>query len=390
MVEISLPTEPGELTSLLDSIPDGPAIFLLWPREGKPYLARTNVLRRRLYRLLEAKEGVSRNLSLRGVSDRLEYQLAGSKLESRFLHLDLARRHLGADYRREIRLRLPPYVKLLLSNDFPRTQIATRLSRTGPSVTRPLYVGPFRNRSTAAQFESAFLDLFQLRRCQEDLVPSTTHPGCIYGEMGRCLRPCQRVVGIEEYRSEATRVAEFLRSGGRKLIASASGERERLSAAMDFEGAAQAHQRVQKIEEVLGWRDEMARDVEQLHAIAIVPSARPESIELGWLRGGHWRGFRSLDFITAEDGRAVSLDSRLREMAATIPERPENRALSASERTTERMERLAILSRWFYSTWCDGELLMVDDWEKIPWRKLVNAVSRVAATQRQPRPNKHS
>ncbi len=372
MVETVLPTD-------LESIPNGPAVFLLWAREGAPYLARTNVLRRRLLRLLEVKDGVSRNLSLRGTAERLEYHLAGSKLESRFLHLELARQYLGADYRREIRLRLPPYVKLLLSNEFPRTQVALRLSR----ATRSLYVGPFRNRATAAQFEAAFLDLFQLRRCQEDLVTSPTHPGCIYGEMGRCLRPCQQVVGVEEYRSEAARVAEFLRTGGRSLLSSASGERDRLSVAMDFEGAARAHQRVQKIEEVLGWRDEMARDVEELHAIAIVPSSQPETIELGWLRNGYWQGFRSLDFITADDGRAVSLDSRLREMAGSIPR---GQATSA----TERMEHLAVLSRWFYSSWCDGELLMVDDWEKIPWRKLVNAVSRVATAQRKPRPSTNS
>jgi excinuclease UvrABC nuclease subunit len=379
MVDLPLPTETGELAALLQSIPNGPAVFLLWPREGKPYLARTNVLRRRLLRLLDAREGPSRALNLRGTAVRLEYHLAGSKLESRFLHLDLARRHLGADYRREIRLSLPPYVKLLLANEYPRTQIATRLSR----ASRSLYVGPFRNRATAAQFESAFLDLFQLRRCQEDLAPSPDHPGCIYGEMGRCLRPCQQLVGVEEYHSEAERVAAFLRTSGRSLLAPASAERERLSAEMDFEGAARAHQRVMKIEEVLGWRDEMARDVERLHAVAIVPSAKPESIELGWLRGGCWQGFRSLDFITADDGRAVSLDSRLREMAATIAE-------GGAKPAMERMEHLSILSRWFYSSWCDGELMMVDDWEKIPWRKLVNAVSRVAATQRKARPNTNS
>jgi excinuclease ABC subunit C len=383
MVETVLPTDTERLTQLLESIPDGPAVFLLWPHEGTPYLARTNVLRRRLYRLLEAKQGVSRNLSLRGTAYRLEYHLAGSKLESRFIHLELARRHLGADYRREIRLRLPPYVKLLLANEFPRTQVVARLSRTEKS----LYVGPFRNRATAVQFESAFLDLFQLRRCQEDLVPSPSHPGCIYGEMGRCLRPCQQLVGIEEYRSEANRVAEFLRTSGQSVLSSATGERERLSAAMDFEGAARAHQRIQKIEEVLGWRDEMARNVEALHAVAILPSAQPEAVELGWLRGGYWQGFRHLDFITADDGRAVSLDARLREMAATIDE-------VHLQSVTERMEQLAVLSRWFYSSWCDGELLMVDDWDKIPWRKLVNAVSRVAASgaasRKPPHPNKHS
>jgi excinuclease ABC subunit C len=380
MFDTVLPTEPGELTQLLESIPNGPAVFLLWPREGAPYLARTNVLRRRLGRLLQTKEGPSRNLNLRGTAERLEYHLAGSKLESRFLHLVLARRYLGADYRREIRLRLPPYVKLLLANEFPRTQVVTRLSRSAKS----LYVGPFRNRATATQFESAFLDLFQLRRCQEDLEPSPGHPGCIYGEMGRCLRPCQQAVSVEEYRSEAIRVAEFLRTGGQSLISPALGERERLSVAMDFEGAARAHQRAQKIEEVLGWRDEMARDVECLHAIVIVPSAQPESVELGWLRGGYWHGFRHLDFAAADDGRARSLDFRLREMAATIP------AAQPVGGVAERMEQIAVLSNWFYSTWRDGEMLMVDDSEKIPWRKLVNAVSRVAGSQRQPRPNRNS
>jgi hypothetical protein len=45
------------------------------------------------------------------------------------------------------------------------------------------------------------------------------------------------------------------------------------------------------------------------------------------------------------------------------------------------MEQLAIVSRWFYSTWRDGEMLLVDDWHKLPYRKLVNAVSRVVKQQ---------
>jgi hypothetical protein len=285
----------------------------------------------------------------------------------------LARQHFGSDYRRQIRLRLPPYVKLVLSNPFPRTHITTRIGRA-PNI----YFGPFRNRSTAALFDSEFLNLFQLRRCQEDLAPSPDHPGCMYGEMGRCLRPCQQAVGVEEYRGEADRVAEFLCSGGHSLLDPATTARERLSAGMDFEGAALMHQRLRRIEEVLGLRDEMARDVDRLHAISITPSAHPEAVELGWLRNGYWQGFTHLDFIAA-DGRSISLDTRLREISTAVPE--------GRAGPVERMEQLAILSRWFYSSWRDGEMLLVDDWSKIPWRKLVNAVSRVAGAQRTPRPN---
>ncbi|HVV46479.1 MAG TPA: hypothetical protein VHC72_14800, partial [Bryobacteraceae bacterium] len=164
MVELALPTDRSAVAPFLESIPNVPAVFLLWPASGEPHLGRTNVLRRRLSRLS----------SLFGTAERLQYQTAGSKLEGRFLHLELARRYLGADYRREIRLRLPFYVKLVLANPFPRTRIVARLGR-GEAV----HVGPFRTKATAAQFESAFLDLFQLRRCAEDLAPSPEHPGCI-------------------------------------------------------------------------------------------------------------------------------------------------------------------------------------------------------------------
>src|SRR6202012_3766077 len=134
----------------------------LWPYTGKPYLARTNVLRKRLRRMLT---------TLAGTIARIEYRLTGSRLEAQFLVLELARRHLGAKYRDEIRLRFPPWVKLILTNPFPRTAVTARIGQA-----RAIYFGPFRNRSTATRFESEFLDLFQLRRCQEDLAPRPDHP----------------------------------------------------------------------------------------------------------------------------------------------------------------------------------------------------------------------
>ena len=79
----------------------------------------------------------------------------------------------------------------------------------------------------------------------------------------------------------------------------------------------------------------------------------------------------------------MSLDARLRELAQAVESAP-------SPGGKERMEQLAIVSRWFYSSWRDGELLMVDDWSKIPYRKLVNAVSRIVQTQRPHRPSSHS
>jgi excinuclease ABC subunit C len=378
--DITVLTElTAEDIGAFDDIPDLPAVFMLWPRAGKPYLARTNVLRKRLRKLWTA---------LAGAVERIEYRYTGSRLEAHFLLLELARKHLGPDYRKMIRLRLPVYLKLVMSNPFPRIILTTQISRS-----EGVLFGPFRSRSSAVKFESEFLDLFQLRRCQDDLAPNPDHPGCIYGEMGKCLRPCQQAVGIAEYRAEANRLAAFLKTGGKSLAGPAESERELLSNEMDFEGAAMMHQRCQRIGEVLGFRDEMTAEVDHLNAIAVTPSTEPHAVELGWLRGGYWKGFSRIEFSISE-GKPFSMDARLRELASAIGHEP-----SASPR--ERTEQLAVMARWRYSSWCDGELLMVDDWGKIPYRRLVNAVARIAhaspatpapapVAQPEPHPSTHS
>ena len=62
----------------LEGIPNVPGVFLIWPREGPPYLGKTNLLRRRLTRLLRPQEKQSRLLNLAAVAERVEYRVTGS------------------------------------------------------------------------------------------------------------------------------------------------------------------------------------------------------------------------------------------------------------------------------------------------------------------------
>jgi excinuclease ABC subunit C len=363
MPEIAVADDLSTLDAALEQTPNRPAVFLLWPKEGDPYLGKTTVLRRRLLRLLREREAPSRLLNLRHTVSRVEYWLTGSKLESSVRMYELARQHFPKTYLDVLRLRMPPYVKLILTNEFPRSQITTQLGRA-PAV----YFGPFRTRVSAERFESQFLDLFQMRRCQEDLAPSPTHPGCIYGEMGMCLRPCQQVVTVEEYRHEVDRVIDFLRTDGKSLVDTAITARDRFSTDLDFEQAARQHKRVEKIEEVLKLRDELARDISRLNGVAVTGSVEPQAVELWFVSGGSWLGKRRVTFEVIE-GKPVSLDQKLREAAAALE--------PGSQIMRERQEHLAILARWYYSSWRDGEWFAFDNLENLPYRKLVHAISRV-------------
>jgi excinuclease UvrABC nuclease subunit len=367
MTTIEVAGDLARLDSAIEAIPNNPAVFLLWPKEGQPYLSKTTLLRRRLLRLLKERERPSRLLNLRHTVERIEYRLTGSAFENAIVFYEQARRHFPETYLDLMKLRMPPWVRVVLNNEFPRSQVTTNLTRSGA-----LHFGPFRSRASAEKFEAQFLDLFQMRRCQEDLAPSPAHPGCIYGEMAMCLRPCQQVVGPAEYGNEVERVLEFLRTDGRSLLEPIAHSRDRLSEEMMFEDAARQHKRYEKVQDVLRLRDELARDIETLHGVAITRSLAADAVELWFLRGGWWCAPERLDFQVVE-GRPVSLDQKLRETLARVS------PLKLTVR--ERQEYLALLSRWYYSTWRDGEWLSFESWDSIPYRKLVNAVARVTRRQ---------
>jgi len=209
-----------------------------------------------------------------------------------------------------------------------------------------------------------------MRRCQEDLAPTPEHPGCIYGEMAMCLRPCQQVVGPAEYRTEVGRVVDFLRTDGGSLLDAISHSRDRLSEEMQFEEAARQHKRYEKVLDVIKQADDIARDVDRLNGVAITTSLAADSVQMWFVRGGIWQEPQRFSF-EVRDGAPVSLDSKLRETFASVTPRKLT--------VRERQEYLALLARWYYSTWRDGEWLSFESYDDIPYRKLVNAVSRVAA-----------
>jgi hypothetical protein len=137
---------------------------------------------------------------------------------------------------------------------------------------------------------------------------------------------------------------------------------------MQFEEAARQHKRLEKVEDVLKLRDDLARDVDRLNGVAITPSRARFAVEMWFMREGNWQEPQRFGFEVRE-GKPVSLDHRLRETFAAVTPRKLG--------VRERQEYLALLARWYYSSWREGEWLSFDSFDDIPYRKLVNAVSRV-------------
>jgi excinuclease UvrABC nuclease subunit len=311
---------------------------------------------------LAHSDRLSRVLRLGGVAERLEYWTTGSSLEAMLVHLDVARKYFPEEWQKVTRLKAPAFLRLVTENEFPRTMITTKLGRG-------VYTGPFASRAAAERYAAEALDLFQIRRCEENLEPSPAHPGCIYGEMNKCLRPCQGAVSREEYASEAARFEKFLRTSGVSLLEPAEAARDRASAEVQFEDAERWHQRVTRIREAASSAGDLARPLEQLAGVAVCPSSVELAVELFLFTGGRWLPSRRLPLADTVDA-GQSMDRRLREMMGGIesPGPPD-------------LAHLAILTRWHGASWRDGEWIGFDTAGKVPYRKVVNAIARVAAAK---------
>jgi hypothetical protein len=157
-----------------------------------------------------------------------------------------------------------------VENEFPRVYATNRLSKRGLAQ---MY-GPFPSRAAAERYCDAVLDLFKLRRCHEDLHPYPEHPGCVYGEMKKCIEPCKQACTPEQYAAEAAAVKAFFDTRGESMLSGIAADRERASEEMEFERAAQLHEQHQKVKAAAALADEIVQPVPKLRAI-IVQKAAP-------------------------------------------------------------------------------------------------------------------
>ncbi len=339
--------------SHIDAVPSTPGVYRIVPARGEAHISWSSNLRRRVKRL-EAilQQGVL----------RLDCWPATSKLDSSILLYELTRLEFPTDYARRLRLRAPWFLSLSDEDAYPQPAISQRISPETEVV-----LGPFGNRDSAQAYLESTLGLFQVRRCPGVLQPSVDHPGCLYGEIGQCLRPCQCAVSASEYRSEVARVADFLRTNGRSMITDLSVARNRASENMEFETAAQAHKRMEKVKAAASLRENDVGEARRFCGIALTRASQPHACQLRPMLDGFWQDAIEFSF---EQNASVSrsIDVAVRERLSTV--------LTNPQANGDRAEHLALFGRWLRSSWCDGEWFSFQTLNDLDYRKLVRRMSR--------------
>ena len=371
-LDCGLEFDPARSEDFFLGLPPRPAVCLIEPRaeNAEPFLIRTQDLRRRLQRLLGPRDVESKRLNLREFARGVRYRLTGSRLEQTLTYYQHARQFFPNRYSKMMRMRPPAVLKVSLRNAYPRCFVTRRIPVDEAGLpTAGAYYGPFASRRSAQAFAERALDFFKVRRCQIKIRRDPSFPGCIYSEMKMCLAPCFAGCSKEEYHAEVQRLVQFLDTSGGSLRATIEQERERASEELDFERAAAVHKRIEKLDDALRAKPELARRIQDLDAVILQRAAEDQTIAVYAVRGGR---LAEPCFV-----RFAEIAGQPRSAEHIFRDYLEPAAAEVPLGTGDLGEHLWLVARWYYSNPREGEIFYREkDW---PYRRILRACSRLLA-----------
>jgi hypothetical protein len=406
---------PVNADEILRSIPAQPGVFALYGEQAnsEPYLTRAADLRRRMKRLLAPPESQSKRLNLRDKVARIEYTITGSEFESTLTLYNAATNIFGhTEARRRLKLHTPTVLRITLENQFPRVYATNRLSKR----SLPQMYGPFPSRAAAERYCDAVLDLFKLRRCHEDLEPYPEHPGCVYGEMHKCIEPCKQACTAEQYAAETAAVKAFFDTRGESMLSAIATDRDRASEEMEFERAATLHEQYQKIKAAASLADEIVQPIPRLQAVIVQKTAATEDqsaeaavflLEGGCIVGPERLSTLGVRAVKEQTSVGSSLFAQPLMLQAVPLEgeqvdptnSPEDRARTALERLKARVapnadvallsDHLSLFRRWYYRPEKQraGEVFLPNPDGSWPVRRILRGAARQVLGDPKPLPD---
>ena len=277
------------LTEQLRGLPNSPGVYLFKDAEGNIlYVGKAANLRHRVGSYFGAGQRLTPKLQrLVSQVSELEYFVTGSEQEALILELNLIKRHHP---RYNVRLKDDktfPYLKIDLSEDWPRVFVTRRLEEDGGR-----YFGPFASARSIRQTLKLIKGIFPFRSCSRAITDSTSRP-CLEYHIGHCLAPCLGVVSREDYAEVIKQVILFLEGKQERVAQQLESRMNRAAEALDFETAARLRDQLKAVNQVIEGQRIAATVKGEQDVIAFAQDKDQAYVQVFFIRGGKLIGRES-------------------------------------------------------------------------------------------------
>ncbi len=291
---MSGPHLPDQLQRKLDTLPEGPGVYLWKDAAGEVlYVGKAKRLRNRVrsYFAGDFPTGPRNQLLQRLIAD-VETIVVPSEAQSLILENNLIK-----EYRPRFNVRLKddksyPSIAVTLNEPFPRVLVTRRRNIPGAR-----YFGPYTDVGQLRRTLAIIRRLYTVRSCHDDLPEERRDRPCLDYHIGRCQAPCMGWQAEDDYRAMVEDVVEFLEGRTGDL-------RARVREAMLGASAAENYERARELRDALRWLEKLEEPV----AVEVIGTGDADAI--GFARDGD---DAVAVLMRVREGRVVGRDHRFLE-----------------------------------------------------------------------------
>src|SRR6201996_6479707 len=236
-----------DLHEKIRTLPGRPGVYLYRNADGEViYVGKAKNLRSRVRSyILDGAQANAKTGSLMREAVDVDYILVENEHEALALENNLIKQRKP---RFNILLRddkTYPYVKLTLTERWPRVYVTRRLRKDGS-----VYYGPYFPANLAYRIVDLIHRNFLVPSCYVDLNRSHPRP-CLQFDIGRCLGPCVEGLTTPEIYQEAVRDVKLFLDGRQAELARSLRDRMTSAAeAQEFERAAKYRDLISTVEQL--------------------------------------------------------------------------------------------------------------------------------------------
>ena len=226
--------------------PEKPGVYLMKDESDKViYVGKASVLRNRLRSYFGSASGL--NSKIRRLVSRIadfEFIVTDTEAEALILENTLIKR-----YRPHFNARLKddktyPFLKIDLSEEFPRVYITRHVSDDGAR-----YFGPFASAGSVRHTMDLVKKLFPYRSCTKSITGNDPRP-CLEYYINRCIAPCSGHANKDEYDRVIQQVILFMEGDTESVTSELTARMHDSSNLLEYERAAVLRDQVKSIERV--------------------------------------------------------------------------------------------------------------------------------------------
>ncbi|MCI0786002.1 MAG: excinuclease ABC subunit C, partial [Chloroflexi bacterium] len=226
--------------------PDKPGVYIMKDVRGNVlYVGKASVLSNRLRTYFGSPSSLPRKIQrMLSHLDDFECIVTDSEAEALILENTLIKRHKPRYNARLKDDKTYPYLKIDLSEEFPRVYITRRVANDGAR-----YFGPFATAGSVRQTMDLVKRLFPYRSCTKAITGKDPRP-CLEFFINRCVAPCTGHATKEDYAKVIQQLILFMEGDTEAVTQDLQQNMEKAAESLEFERAAVLRDRMRSVQRV--------------------------------------------------------------------------------------------------------------------------------------------